>query len=72
LRSEDHDKSVRFDFGDVPVLGIWAKPNAPYVCLEPWYGINDDTRGYDDISAKREIQSLEPEGDFDLVWIAEV
>lgn len=72
LKSDDHDRTVRFDFGDVPVLGIWAKPNAPYVCIEPWYGINDDTRGYDDISAKRGIQSLEPDGDFDLVWIAEV
>lgn len=72
LKSDEHNRTVRFDFGEAPVLGIWAKPNAPYVCLEPWYGINDDTRGYDDISAKREIQSLEPDGDFDLVWIAEV
>ena len=72
LKSDDHDRAVRFDFGEAPVLGIWAKPNAPYVCIEPWYGINDEIKGYDDISQKRGIQSLEPDEDFDLVWIAEV
>ncbi|HBL41062.1 MAG TPA: aldose epimerase [Ruminococcaceae bacterium] len=66
------DRTVRFDFGDVPFLGIWAKPNAPYVCIEPWYGVNDDRIRYDDISKKRGIQSVEPDESFDLVWIAEV
>lgn len=72
LKSEAQGKTVRFDFGDAPFLGIWAKPNAPYVCIEPWYGVNDDRIRYDDISEKRGIQSLEPEETFDLVWIAEV
>ena len=66
------DRTVRFDFGDAPFLGVWAKPNAPYVCLEPWYGVNDDRIRYGDISQKRGIQSLEPDESFDLVWIAEV
>ncbi len=65
------DRTVRFDFGDAPFLGIWAKPNAPYVCIEPWYGVNDDRIRYDDISQKRGIQSIEPNESFDLVWIAE-
>ncbi len=72
LKSESTGRTVRFDFGDAPFLGIWAKPNAPYVCIEPWYGVNDDANGYDDISKKRGIQSLNPEETFDLVWIAEV
>lgn len=71
LRCND-GRAVRFDFGDAPFLGIWAKPNAPYVCIEPWYGVNDDRIRYEDISEKRGIQSLEPEETFDLVWIAEV
>ena len=66
------DRTVRFDFGDAPFLGIWAKPNAPYVCIEPWYGVNDDLIRYEDISQKRGIQALEPDESFDLVWIAEV
>ncbi len=72
LKSDNSERSVRFDFGDAPFLGIWAKPNAPYVCIEPWYGVNDDRIRYEDVSQKRGIQSLEPEETFDLVWIAEL
>ncbi len=32
---------VEVDYGDAPCLGVWAKPGASYVCIEPWYGIDD-------------------------------
>lgn len=25
-------------FEGMPQLGIWSKPDAPFVCIEPWYG----------------------------------
>jgi galactose mutarotase-like enzyme len=28
-------------FPDTPKLGIWTKPGARYVCIEPWHGIAD-------------------------------
>lgn len=28
---------------NLPHLGIWAKPNAPFVCIEPWLGHADFT-----------------------------
>ena len=28
-------------FPDLPMLGIWQKPGAHYLCLEPWQGIAD-------------------------------
>ena len=28
-------------FPDTPKLGIWTKPGAAYVCVEPWHGIAD-------------------------------
>jgi len=45
-----HSRSVRYgppegpwlDIGwDAPRLGIWTKPDARYVCVEPWHGIAD-------------------------------
>ncbi len=66
------ENEVEFTFGDCPVLGIWAKPGAPYVCIEPWYGINDDRDVKDDISKKREIQHLAEGGKFEFSWIAEI
>lgn len=66
------ENEIEFTFGDCPVLGIWAKPGAPYVCIEPWYGINDDRDVKDDISKKREIQHLSEGGQFEFSWIAEI
>lgn len=33
--------SLRIAFPDTPMLGIWTKPGAAYVCVEPWHGIAD-------------------------------
>ncbi|MBR5618611.1 MAG: aldose 1-epimerase family protein [Clostridia bacterium] len=72
LRNEAHAHEVRFTFGDVPYLGIWAKPGAPYVCIEPWCGVNDDRRQRADISEKDAIQRLPRGGVFDLAYTAEI
>ena len=72
LRHADHAHEIRFTFGDVPYLGIWAKPGAPYVCIEPWCGVNDDRRMRDDLSEKDAIQRLPQGGIFDLVYTVDV
>ncbi|MBQ3151291.1 MAG: aldose 1-epimerase family protein [Clostridia bacterium] len=72
LGSDNHDRRVRFTFGDVPYLGIWAKPGAPYVCIEPWCGVNDDRKERADISEKDAIMRLPKGGIFDLIYTAEI
>lgn len=71
LKSDKHNRVVRFNF-DSPVLGIWAKPNAPYVCIEPWWGINDNHDEKADLSEKREIMSLNAKEDRTFSWYAEI
>jgi galactose mutarotase-like enzyme len=34
-------RSITVSFPDMPHLGIWTKPGAGYVCLEPWQGYAD-------------------------------
>lgn len=41
LRSKKSKDNIQFAFDDFPILGIWSKPEAPYVCLEPWNGLPD-------------------------------
>ena len=41
---------MKMDFGKVPFVGLWAKPGAPFVCIEPWHGICDSP----DVSGKIE------------------
>lgn len=33
--------SLRIAWKNTPNLGVWTKPGAPYVCIEPWAGIAD-------------------------------
>jgi galactose mutarotase-like enzyme len=72
LKSPRHSRELRFDFGKAPFLGIWAKPSAPYVCIEPWYGINDSYSKNNDISETRGIQKLEATQSFQFSWSAEI
>ena len=62
---------VKFNF-DSPVLGIWAKPNAPYVCIEPWWGINDNYDKKDDLSKKRGIMALNSNESASYNWNIEI
>ena len=32
---------IRVSFPDTPYLGVWSKPGAPFVCIEPWHGVTD-------------------------------
>lgn len=64
-------RRLSFTFGDCPFLGIWAKPGAPYVCLEPWYGVNDGHDDYGEFSNKRGIQHIAKGESFVFTWTAE-
>jgi galactose mutarotase-like enzyme len=33
--------AIKMDISEFPYLGIWAKPGAPFLCLEPWQGLAD-------------------------------
>lgn len=41
IKSKKSKTRIQMNFGDFPFLGIWSKPKAPYVCLEPWDGLPD-------------------------------
>lgn len=71
LKSDNHNRVVKFNF-DSPILGIWAKPGAPYVCIEPWWGINDSYDKKADISEKRAIMTLAPDDKASYNWTVEI
>lgn len=41
LRSRKSQNSIKLSFEDFPYLGLWAKPNANFICIEPWQGLTD-------------------------------
>lgn len=71
IKSNEHNRTVNFRI-DSPLLGIWAKPGAPYVCLEPWWGIDDGYEPKKDLSEKRGIMTIKPHCEKSFAWNAEI
>lgn len=51
---------LKVDFPDFPHLGIWTKPGAPFVCIEPWQGYSDSNNASGNIFEKEGVLVLEP------------
>lgn len=47
-------------FPDTPMLGIWQKPGAAYLCIEPWQGIADPVGYQGDFRDKPGVVTLPP------------
>ncbi|MCT4628536.1 aldose 1-epimerase family protein [Winogradskyella sp.] len=62
--------SVKFE--GFPFLGIWAKPNAPYVCIEPWIGVADSETTNQKITEKEGVISLNPNNNFTATYSIEI
>ena len=64
LKSNVNNNKISLHFSDFNYLGIWAKPNAPFVCIEPWLGITDDINSTGEIEHKEGILNLETKKSF--------
>lgn len=49
---------IALESKNFPNFGIWSKPGAPYVCLEPWCGRCDNKGFQGEISEKPGINTL--------------
>ncbi|WP_055436998.1 aldose 1-epimerase family protein [Lacinutrix algicola] len=58
LVSDLHGEILNVTFKDFNYLGLWAKPNASYVCIEPWLGIADHENASQNITEKEGIIKL--------------
>ena len=58
LAFPDGTPYVTIDCKGFPYVGIWSKPGADFVCLEPWYGRCDNEDFEGDLSEKTGVQKL--------------
>ena len=73
LHRNDRSPWLSLSF-DAPVVGIWSPPgkNAPFICLEPWYG-RCDRAGYEgDFADKDWMNRLAPGERFSSVYTIEI
>ncbi|MGD0493970.1 MAG: aldose 1-epimerase family protein [Steroidobacteraceae bacterium] len=54
---------LRMSYPDAPYLGIWTKPGAPFICIEPWHGLADPEGFSGDFSAKPGVFVVSPDAD---------
>ena len=64
LKSKKSSQVLAVEFSDFPYLGIWAKPNSDYVCIEPWIGIADSNDSDRNFETKEALVKLASENKY--------
>ncbi|MCL2190049.1 MAG: aldose 1-epimerase family protein [Defluviitaleaceae bacterium] len=62
LKSKKSTAFIEYDYQDAPNVGFWQKPGAPYICIEPWFGLPDEASHNGKIEEKYGIIPLEASG----------
>ena len=67
LRNRKTGRTIRVEFPQCPYLGIWHKPGAPFLCIEPWNGLPDNEDTDQDFTKKEGICTLAPHSEYSNV-----
>ena len=59
---------LEFDFKDFPILAVWAKKGAPFVCIEPWFNTADSITTDGNFESKDNILKLNPKEEFECSY----
>jgi galactose mutarotase-like enzyme len=61
LKNKYKEKPIlTMEFSDFPYLAVWSKPNAPFLCIEPWHGVSDSINSTGIFAEKTDIILLKP------------
>ncbi|MDI4632417.1 aldose 1-epimerase family protein [Pelomonas sp. V22] len=52
LRHRERGTRLCLHTGGAPHLGLWARPAAAYLCIEPWFGVDEDARASLELAEK--------------------
>ena len=72
LKSKKHGEIFAVCYSDFNYLGIWAKPNGDYVCIEPWLGIADSEDTNQELTTKEGIIKLDAQESFTAAYHIEI
>jgi galactose mutarotase-like enzyme len=72
IRDSEGIEQLRLSFRGFPYIGLWSKPGAAFVCIEPWFGHADPHGFAGDFSEKPGINLLEPGEIFECSFTIDV
>jgi len=56
-------RMIEVGFDGLPLLGVWTKPGAPFLCIEPWQGLADPVGYEGEFRAKPHVIEVAPGGE---------
>jgi galactose mutarotase-like enzyme len=59
INSTRHNKQIIIEYPHFNYLGLWTKPGAPFICVEPWLGCADTEGEQKEFTKKENIQHIE-------------
>ncbi len=71
INSAKRKRLFTMDFTGFPYLAVWSKPNAPFICIEPWYSTADNIKSSGVFTQKQDIISLKPDESFECKYTVE-
>lgn len=72
LKKSDGSHWLNIHHEGFPFMGLWSKPGASFVCIEPWYGIADSVESQGNLFEKKGIKVLKPGQKFECAITIEV
>ncbi|RRD40256.1 aldose 1-epimerase family protein [Leptotrichia sp. OH3620_COT-345] len=58
IKCNKSSKKITVNYEGFPYVAFWSKPSAPFVCIEPWYGISDFADFNGKLEEKKGIEKL--------------
>lgn len=58
LKCKKSSRVLKMEYNNFPYIAFWSVPKAPFVCLEPWYGLSDYNNANGELSEKEGIEKI--------------
>ena len=73
LKNSKNENFIKLNFENFPYLGIWSKPSgAPFLCIEPWFGVADEQNSTQNLEDKKGIITLQKDEVFSCFYSIEI
>jgi galactose mutarotase-like enzyme len=72
LKSKKSDKNVVLSYENLPTMGIWQPKNAPFVCIEPWYGLADTDNYTGEFKDRDRMIHVKQGESFECLYVIEI
>jgi galactose mutarotase-like enzyme len=72
IRSSQTSKTIKVSTDGISHVALWAAPKAPFLCIEPWYGIPDCIDTDQNFATKEGILDLAAGNTFKTIYQIEI